>query len=272
MPSFLPPAPVFTKAVPSARLQEFTAFFRELSELTGPIIRRHYLSGAQVDTKPDRSPVTAADRDAELVMRHAIMARYPQHGIIGEEFDAYQDEAEFCWVLDPIDGTKAFVSNCYLFGTLISLMHQGRPILGALHSPLMQHLLIGSSDGTLLNGTPVGMRPCTAIGDAMLLTTDHWDVFRYHNGPAFEQLSRQARLYRGWGDCHGYFQLATGGADIMLDPVLKIWDIMAIIPIIEGAGGRVTDWQGNSPLTATAIVATAGPLHDAVIAGLNPQQ
>jgi len=270
MPDFLPPAPLFTKSIDAAQLQEFSAFISELCSISGAIIRSHYLSGIEVESKSDHSPVTAADRDTELALRTAIMTRYPQHGIIGEEHGAYREDADYCWVLDPIDGTKAFVSNCYIFGTLISLMHQGRPIIGALHSPLMEHLLIGTSNGATLNGKPVGMRACADVGDAMLLATDHWDIFTHHNGPAFEKLSREARLYRGWGDCHGYFQLATGGADIMLDPVLKIWDIMAIVPIIEGAGGRITDWQGNNPLTATAIVATAGGVHDKVIRALNP--
>lgn len=270
MPAILPPAPRFTKAAPAGTLNELGTFIAELSEISGAIIRQHYLSSIAVETKTDRSPVTVADRDAEQAMRTAIKTRYPHHGVIGEEFDDHQRDAELCWVLDPIDGTKAFISHCYIFGTLISVLHQGRPILGALHSPLMRHLLIGSHDGTFLNGRAVTMRSCEDISDAVLLATDHWDIFRYHHGPAFEQLSRRSRLYRGWGDCHGYFQLATGGADIMLDPILKIWDIMAIIPIIEGAGGRVTDWKGNSPLNGTSIVATAGPLHDQIINALNP--
>lgn len=270
MSNLLPPAPLFSGPIDALQLHAFSTFIAELSKISGAIIRSHYLSGAAVEAKVDRSPVTAADRDTELALRAAIMARYPQHGIIGEEFPAHQPDAEYCWTLDPIDGTKAFVTNCYIFGTLIALTHQGRPLIGALHSPLMEHLLIGSSTGTTLNGKAVAMRNCSAINDAMLLATDHWDIFKHHNGPAFEQLSRQARLYRGWGDCHGYFQLATGGADIMLDPILKIWDIMSFIPIIEGAGGRITDWQGNSPIGASAIVATAGSIHDQVVRALNP--
>jgi len=261
---------LFTKPITAAQLAEFSAFIEKLVKISGAIIGRHYLSGIAVDTKSDQSPVTAADRETEQALRAAIADSYPEHGIIGEEFGPHQQDAEYCWVIDPIDGTKAFVTNCYIFGTLISLMYQGRPILGALHSPLMNHLLLGSSAGTTLNGKPVRMRSCASIEQAMLLATDHWDIFKYHDGPAFEKLSRQARLYRGWGDCHGYFQLATGGADIMLDPVLKIWDIMSFIPIIEGAGGRITDWQGNSPLGASAIVATGGAIHDAVIRALNP--
>lgn len=270
MTALSPPAPLFTKAADAAQLQEFSTFIAELCKISGGIIRSHYLSGTTVESKSDQSPVTVADRDTEQALRAAIMARYPEHGIIGEEFPSHQQHADYCWTLDPIDGTKAFVTNCYIFGTLISLMHQGRPIIGALHSPLIEHLLIGTTAGTTLNGKRVAMRSCSTIGDAMLLATDHWDIFKYHNGPAFERLSRQARLYRGWGDCHGYFQLATGGADIMLDPILKIWDIMSFIPIIEGAGGRITDWRGNTPIDATAIVATAGAIHDEVLRILNP--
>jgi len=196
MPDFLPPAPLFTKSADAAQLEEFSAFIGDLCKISGAIIRSHYLSGIDVESKSDHSPVTAADRDTEHALRAAILARYPQHGIIGEEHGAHQEDADYCWVLDPIDGTKAFVSNCYIFGTLISLMHQGRPIIGALHSPLLEHLLIGTANGATLN---VGMRACADVGDAMLLATDHWDIFTHHNGPAFEKLSREARLYRGWG-------------------------------------------------------------------------
>jgi myo-inositol-1(or 4)-monophosphatase len=246
------------------------ALTQAVAQRSGEVIRRHYLTGIAVESKADDSPVTAADRETETAMRELIAQRFPAHGILGEECGPHQADADYCWVLDPIDGTKAFVSNAYIFGTLIALTHKGRPVLGAIHSPLTGHLLIGTSTGTALNGRPMRVRACDRIEQATLLATDHWDVFRYRNGPAFEALSKRAHLYRGWGDCHGYFQVATGGADIMLDPHLSAWDIMAIVPVIEGAGGRITDWRGDSPLGADSLIATAGPLHDEVVRMLNP--
>lgn len=254
----------------AAERAEFIPFVRELAAVSGAVIRQYYLSGVSVDTKEDASPVTAADRRAEEVMRALIMQRYPDHGIVGEEFGEHQPEARYRWVLDPIDGTQAFIANCYIFGTLIALARDNRPIVGAISSPLVGHALIGTGDEAWVNERRMRVRRCARIEEAVLLTTDHRDVFEYQNGPAFEALSRRVRLYRSWGDCHGYFQVATGGADIMVDPILSAWDIMALVPVIEGAGGRITDWKGNDPVGADSLIATGGALHDEVIRFLNP--
>lgn len=254
----------------AAERAEFIPFVRELAAVSSAVIRQYYLAGMQVQTKADATPVTVADRRAEEVMRALIMQRYPDHGIVGEEYGEHQPQARYRWVLDPIDGTKAFVANCYIFGTLIALVRDGRPILGAIASPLVGHVLLGSGDEAWVGEQRMRVRPCARIEDAVLLTTDHWDVFRHRNGAAFEALSKRARIYRSWGDCHGYFQLATGGADIMLDPVLSLWDIMALVPVIEGAGGRITDWQGRDPVGADSLIATGGALHDEVVRLLNP--
>jgi myo-inositol-1(or 4)-monophosphatase len=261
--------PRFSGPPETVRAPEFSAFVGELAQAAAQQIRPFYLSGIRPDIKSDDSPVTAADRAAEQAMRALIGERYPGHGILGEEFGLHQGEAEYRWVLDPIDGTQAFIANGYLFGTLIALTHHGRPVLGAIHSALTGHLLMGDGTRAWLGKVSVRLRPCARIEDAVLLATDHWDMFRYRNGPAFEALSRRVRLYRGWGDCHGYFQLATGGADIMIDARMKDWDIMALVPIVEGAGGRVSDWQGRDPVGSDSLVASAAEIHDAVIETLN---
>lgn len=254
----------------AGRAAEFTAFAAELAQVAAQAILPHYLSGAAPDIKTDASPVTAADRGAEQAMRALIAARYPEHGILGEEFGLHNPEAAYRWVLDPIDGTQSFIANGYGFGTLIALNHHGRPVLGAIHSPLTGHLLMGDGRRAWLGERHLRLRPCRRIEDAVLLATDHWDMFKYRNGPAFEALSRRVRLYRGWGDCHGYFQLASGGADIMMDARMKDWDIMALVPIVEGAGGRLSDWHGRDPVGSDSLVASAAQIHDAVIAALNP--
>jgi histidinol phosphatase-like enzyme (inositol monophosphatase family) len=254
-----------------AERAEFTPFLHELAAVSAAVIRPYYLQGTAIETKGDDTPVTAADRRAEEVMRLLIMQRYADHGILGEEHGVHRPDARYRWVLDPIDGTKAFISNCYLFGTLIALLRDGRPILGAIASPLVGHVLVGlGGEQTLLGERAVRTRGCARIEEATLLTTSHWEMVDHRVGRPFEALSRRARLYRSWGDCHGYFQVATGGADLMMDPVLKAWDICALVPVIEGAGGRVTGLDGTDPLTATDLLASGdGVLHETVLRELN---
>lgn len=250
--------------------QDLLQFMEHLAQISGQIIRHYYRTGYTVESKADASPVTIADREAERIMREAIMARFPEHGIMGEEYGAYQPGAEYQWVLDPIDGTKNFVAHSYLFGTLIALVHNGHPLLGAIHQPVVEDLLIGDGQHTWLNGTISHVRGCESIEEAVLVGTEHWTVHQYQNGPAFDAFSRRTRQYRGWGDCHGYYLLATGGADIMVDPILEVWDLMALAPIVTGAGGMITDWQGKGVVGGSGAVATAGPIHAEVIQALNP--
>ncbi len=258
---------------PITKPNEASAFFdfaRYLADLSARAIKPYYRTNVTVETKADQSPVTIADREAEQVMRQAIMQAYPEHGILGEEFGHHQPDAPYQWVLDPIDGTKSFVSGSYLFGTLIALVKDGRPILGVINHPIFDDFLLGDGRRAWLNGEPVRVRPCTDLADAVMLNTEHWNVGNYHNAAAFEALSKRVKRYNNWGDCHGYYLLATGGADIMTDPVLNPWDLMALIPIVEGAGGRITDWHGRDPISGSGAIATAGPIHDQVVAALNP--
>ncbi len=251
-------------------LPEMMDFARQLAEESGDLIRRYFRTGYEVEQKADASPVTIADRGAEELMRQRIQATYPSHGILGEEYGVHQPDAEYCWVLDPIDGTKNFISSSYLFGTLIALLKNGRPLLGVIHQPVVRDLLIGNGEGAWLNGQAVRVSPCARVEDAILLTSDHWCTFDYQNGAAFETLSKRVLRYRTWGDCHGYHLVATGGAHVMTDPIMNEWDYMALIPIVEGAGGRITNWQGDDPLAGSGIVATCGSIHDEVIRLLNP--
>jgi myo-inositol-1(or 4)-monophosphatase len=247
----------------------FVPFARELAAVAAAVIRPYHLAGVAVDAKADATPVTIADRRAEEVMRALIAQRFPDHGVLGEEFGEHLPGARYRWVLDPIDGTKSFIANTFLFGTLIALLRDGRPILGVIASPSTGHVLVGTGDAAWLGHTPVHARACARIEEATLLTTDHFEVGRRHDGPAFEALARRARLYRTWGDCHGYFLVATGGADAMLDPIVNPWDIMALVPIVEGAGGRITDWHGGDPVAGDSLVATGdAALHEPVLAAL----
>ncbi|MSU70638.1 MAG: histidinol-phosphatase [Opitutaceae bacterium] len=252
-------------------LEPYRAFMRELAEKSGDFIRPYFgRSGLAVELKADQTPVTAADRGAEQLLRRLIEKKFPAHGIIGEEFGSVRAEADWVWVLDPIDGTKSFMSACPLFGTLIALLHRGQPVLGCIHQPILRQLMFGDGQATTLNGRTVRCRPCARIEEATLLTSDPLNPAKYQNGAAFEALARRARLVRTWGDCYGYLLLAGGWADIMLDPIMSPWDIQALVPVIRGAGGMITDWQGRDPVRAKSIVAAGPALHAQVIAALSP--
>ena len=250
-------------------MREFVAFSKALASASGDIIMRYFRRDFTVETKADDSPVTIADREAEAVMREMIMKEYPEHGIIGEEFGNHNQEAEYQWVLDPIDGTKSFVSGTFLFGTLIGLMKAGQPIVGAIHHPVTSHLLIGAGEEARLNGEIVRVGETSKLRDAVMCYTDFIHVGQYQNGIAFQQLMGKTKFNRTWGDCHGYFLLATGGIDIMLDPVMSLWDIVALVPIVEGAGGLITSWDGGSPLSGNGIIASNRHLHGQTLRVLN---
>lgn len=249
---------------------ELIDFAKVLADESAQVIRRYFRADYQVEVKADATPVTIADRKAEEVMRSLIEREFPEHGVLGEEFGQSNPQAEYQWVLDPIDGTKNFVAGSFLFGTLIALVHNGRPIIGVINQPLLNDFLVGDGAGCWLNERKIAVRPCQRIEEALLVSTSHRSVAQHHDAAAYERLTQRVLRYRTWGDCHGYYLVAIGGADIMTDPILSEWDLMALIPIIEGAGGRITDWRGADPIGGYGAIATAGPIHDEVVRLLNP--
>ena len=257
---------------PGVDLSPYRPFLVELAERSGDFIRPLFADPTvAVDTKSDASPVTAADRGAEQLMRGLIAKTFPTHGIIGEEFGPERADAEFVWVLDPIDGTKSFISGVPLFTTLIALLHRGQPVLGAIHQPVLRQLAIGDNATATLNGRPIRCRATTRIEDATLLTSDHLNPARYQHGAAFDALAGRAKLVRTWGDAYGYLLVASGWADVMCDPIMNPWDIAALVPVIRGAGGVITDWRGGAAYPAESTLAAATPeLHAAAVAALNP--
>lgn len=249
--------------------KEFADFIKILARESGKIIKEYFRQPISISTKSDESPVTIADKKAEEVMRELIQKNFPNHGILGEEFGIDNPDAEYKWILDPIDGTKSFICGALTFGTLIALTKNGNPILGAFHQPVLSEFLIGDNSIAELNGKKVNVRNCERIEDAVLLTTDHLNVHRYQNGEKFETLIRKVKLYRNWGDCYGYYLLATGFADIMIDPIMSKWDLTALIPIINGAGGKISDFHGNDASSGTSIIASSKSLHEDLIRMLN---
>jgi inositol-phosphate phosphatase/L-galactose 1-phosphate phosphatase/histidinol-phosphatase len=232
--------------VPEIALDPFLTLALCLADAAGAEIRPYFRRPLVVDDKPDQTPVTAADRAAEAAMRALIEAHFPDHGIIGEEFGRVREEAEFVWVLDPIDGTKSFISGVPLFGTLIALTRRRRPILGIIDQPISRERWVGGAGrATILNGAPVHCRPCPLLAAATLFATTP-DMFREGDATAFTRLSTAVKLVRYGADCYAYGLLAAGFIDLVLEASLKPYDFCAMVPIVEGAGGVATDWQGEA--------------------------
>lgn len=252
-----------------SELQDLKKFSRTLAIESGNVIKKYFRTGVNVETKSDKSPVTIADKETEEVLRLLIEKEFPGHGILGEEFGSINEESEYRWILDPIDGTKSFISGAVTFGTLIALTKNGQPVLGVINQPILDEYLIGDNNEARLNGTKVKVRECDSLNNATLLASDHLMFGKYQNQDAFERLIRKVKLYRMWGDCYGYYLLATGYADIMIDPIMSVWDSMALIPIVRGAGGVITDYKGGDPVKGNSTVAATKEIHKNVIEVLN---
>ena len=253
----------------SVDFQRFHTFVRSQCPAIREIILQHYHNDVEVDYKADETPVTVADRETEKLLRSEIRGQFPEHGIIGEEYGSENPDAEYNWVLDPIDGTKSFVAGVPLFGTLIALLHRNRPLYGAIYFPIGDDLVTGDGETTLWNQRSVKRWHNIPLEKSVVVTTDYKDYGLYRDRSELDRLLQQCRISRTWGDCFGYFLLVSGGAQVMVDPILEVWDKMALIPIIKGIGGEITNYEGGDPTEGNSIVATTGGLHDQVISILN---
>ncbi len=250
-------------------LDNFKSFSKYLADESGEIIKSYFRTDINIESKPDLSPVTIADKKSEETMREIIMKEFPSHGIIGEEFGEYNKDAEYKWILDPIDGTKSFICGAVAFGTLIALTKNDEPVVGVINQPILDEFLFGDNNTTELNGQAVKMRACNKIEDSVLVTTDLLHIEKYQNIKKFLDFIKKVKLYRGWGDCYGYYLQATGYIDIMVDPIMNIWDMMALVPVIRGAGGIITDYQGKDVLKGNSVIAASQAIHSEVIGLLN---
>jgi inositol-phosphate phosphatase / L-galactose 1-phosphate phosphatase / histidinol-phosphatase len=224
------------------------ALANQLADAARRIARGYFRSPIAVEQKADRSPVTAADRAIETEMRRMIREQFPTHGIQGEEFAA-EAGAEFTWVLDPIDGTKSFISGFPLFGSLIALTHGARAVLGIIEAPALSERWVGVEGApTLCNGVPVHTSTCASIEHARVYstTTDAFDAERLRRYDAY---TRRASIRRYGGDCYLYGLLAAGHCDLVIEAAMKPHDFQALVPVVEGAGGKISDWSGR-PLDA----------------------
>jgi histidinol phosphatase-like enzyme (inositol monophosphatase family) len=240
---------------------DFAAFVEELARVAGDAIRPYFRTALGVEDKSRGAPfdpVTAADRAAEQAMRALIRSTFPDHGIIGEEFGDDRPDAPFVWVLDPIDGTKSFIAGMPAWGTLIGLLKDGAPVYGMMHQPFIGEQFFGDRQGARYRG-PAGdrrmaARACAGIADAVLFTTSPL-LMSDGERARYVEVEKRARLARYGGDCYAYCMVAAGYVDLVIEAGLKAHDIVPLIPIIEGAGGIVTDWNGESPLKGGRIIA-----------------
>jgi histidinol phosphatase-like enzyme (inositol monophosphatase family) len=262
-----PPQQVIT------RLAFAVEIAREAGAVTLRYFRRHDLV---VEKKADKSPVTIADRSAEELLRERIGERFPDDGMIGEEFGTTSGTSGYEWTLDPIDGTKAFIHGIPLYTTLIAVLQDDHPCLGVIHAPATQETVYAARGGGCWYVAPNGGQPqrvhvsnVKSLGDGLLLTSEI-EGFREHRRAdamdVFMRLQRAARVARTWGDGYGYLMVATGRAEVMIDPVMNLWDAAPLQPIIEEAGGHFSDWQGHPTVRAGEALATNGLVRDEVLA------
>ena len=256
---------------------DFTAFIGRLATSSGETILPFFRTSLSVDNKSskDFDPVTEADRAAEAVMRRLIKASFPQHGIVGEEFGTEREDADYVWVLDPIDGTKSFISGFPTWGTLIALLHKGTPVYGMMHQPYIGERFSGDNGSARYQGAnnatrKLSTRRCDSLQKAVLFTTSPL-LMNDADRATFQNVENNVRLSRYGGDCYSYCMLASGHLDLVIETELKPYDIAALIPIITGAGGVVTTWEGKPAQNGGRIVAAGDPrVHEAALKLLNP--
>jgi histidinol-phosphatase len=249
----------------------YIATAHALAERAGAVILPHFRAATAVHHKGGAAfdPVTAADRDAEAAIRRMLAAAYPGHGIVGEEFGNEREDADYCWIIDPIDGTRAFILGQPLWGTLIGLTAGGAPLLGMMDQPYTgERFWSGETESLFRRGNEtrtMRVRACAGLGDAVLASTTP-DMFEGQDTESFDALSRAVRLRRFGGDCYNYCLLALGQIDLVVEAGLKPFDILPLVPIIERAGGVVSTWEGGDPRHGGRIVAAGDPaLHAATV-------
>ncbi|MEY3957543.1 MAG: hypothetical protein RJA37_146 [Verrucomicrobiota bacterium] len=254
--------------LPESSLRELRAFAGRLADVAGEVIRAaHARNETEVETKPDGTPVTVADKEAERRMRELIAREHPSHGVLGEEFGEDRPGAEFCWVLDPIDGTRSFLSRVPLYVTLVGLRHAGKPVLGLIDQPVLRERVIGDNRTCEFNGRPVRVAEAS-LAAAVVVSTDLDNVRRLHKDVRWSRLADSVSHVRTWGDGYGHLMVATGRAHVMADPVMNPWDLVPVLPVLRGAGAVVTAWDGGDPLAAGNAIAAAPRLHAEVMAAL----
>jgi histidinol-phosphatase len=241
-------------------------FALEAAWKAGRVTLRYFQSGLLVERKADNTPVTLADKTAEETLRELINNKWPDHGIIGEEFGQQNGQTRYRWIIDPIDGTKSFVSGVPLYGTLLALTDGPEALLGVAYFPALDEMLYAvRGGGCYWNGRRARVSQTSSLADAVLLTSELNYFHPTKRWQAWQRLVERTYVQRTWGDAYGYFLVATGRAEIMVDPAMRLWDCAPLQVIMEEAGGTFTDWKGTPTIHGNESVATNAVLFDQVM-------
>jgi myo-inositol-1(or 4)-monophosphatase len=251
------------------RILEFMTEAESFSREAGEVTLRWFGAAVDAESKEDGTPVTIADREAETLLRNRIADRFPGHGILGEEFGETDAGSDIRWILDPIDGTKSFIHGVPLYGVLIGIELEGEPVVGVAHFPATRETLVaGRGFGARHNGNPCAVSATRDLGQALLLTTDEGAAVSGRLAEGWAALRSRVAFSRTWGDAYGHMLVATGRADIMVDPELSPWDAAPLLTILREAGGRFTSVDGEPTIHGGSGVSSNGLLHDEVLDGL----
>ena len=243
------------------RLSDLLEFAVDVAWRAGRSAFAHYQTGVPSEAKADASPVTIADRNAEQLARDLIERRFPGDGIIGEEFGSVRESAARRWIVDPIDGTRSFIRGVPLFGCLLALEEDNAPVIGVMYFPVLEEMIYGArGEGAWWNGRRARVSDVRSLDESLILTTDIDNIEQQGFGEGFQRLRRRGGLLRTWGDCYGHALVATGRAEVMLDPIMSVWDAAALMPIVEEAGGRFTSWTGERVHTGGSAISTNAAL------------
>jgi histidinol phosphatase-like enzyme (inositol monophosphatase family) len=253
--------------VASESLSDLREFAADLAWQAGKLTLRYFQTSFTTEYKEDLSPVTVADRESERLIRELIESRYPNHSILGEEEGETRPGASFRWIIDPIDGTKTFVRGVPMYAVLVGLEREGETVVGAINIPALGELLhAAKGEGCSWNGRRARVSSVAALSDALLLCTDARSMDEQGRGAQYRRMAAAAKLQRSWGDAYGYVLVATGRAEVMLDPIVSVWDTAALLPVITEAGGTFTDWAGQTTIHSGEAIATNGLVYAQLMA------
>jgi histidinol phosphatase-like enzyme (inositol monophosphatase family) len=243
--------------------ESFLDFAIDAAWQAGQLTLAHFQTSLAVEQKADESLVTVADRGAEELLRRLIQSRFPDHAIFGEEFGETDRDSSHRWILDPIDGTRSFVHGVPLYGVLLGLEIAGEMTVGVAHFPGMGEMLAAAKDhGCRWNGRPAQVSDVSRLDQALVTFTDPVGFANYGRAEAWARILEASRIQRGWGDCYGHCLVATGRAEVMLDPIMNDWDCAALLPILQEAGGTFTDWKGRATIYGGEALSTNGALFE----------
>src|SRR5467141_3599440 len=255
--------------IPESELKALLDFAARLAREAGDITQRHFKGSFAAERKADNSFVTIADREAERFLRASIEQSFPDDGILGEEEDERVGTSQRRWIIDPIDGTYSFVHGVPLYAVLIGLEVDAGPLLGVVNLPALNETVYAAQGlGCFYNDEPARASSTASLDEALLVSTDFGTCEQFGFGEAADALQQRVHARRTWGDAYGHILVATGRADIMLDPVMNVWDCAALLPILEEAGGTFTDWKGQKTIRGGNAISTNGALFESVMAAI----